>query len=242
MSDKIIAVPCVVEEERGDFIRRERNTLQRARWHGMEVVVKDFGRPFLHGLEYAMRTSKACRSYEHARTLIERSIGNPEPIAYRECRDGLTNRLKSCSYICRYEPSQCLLDFYDTADSAFIHAFAAFVAELHEKGIRHDDLNNTNVRVKITDNGPVFSLIDLNRMHIYPDGQQVPLDECLDNMKRCADDLDDRFMSVVDEYLRIRNLPPELRDKAAAAKKEFNRKRDRKVAFKKKLKQFKSAR
>ena len=79
-------------------------------------------------------------------------------------------------------------------------------------------------------------------MHIYPDGQQVPLDECLDNMKRCADDLDDRFMSVVDEYLRIRNLPPELREKAAAAKKEFNRKRDRKVAFKKKLKQFKSAR
>ena len=239
---KTIAEPFSVDEERKDVIHKGRNTLTLARWQDKDVVVKDFGRPLLRGWEYALRKSKARRSFENARTLLQRGIDTPAPIAYRERRSDLTNRLEGCAYICLYEPSQSLLDFYDTADAAFIHAFAAFVAGLHDKGIRHDDLNNTNIRVTASDGGYRFSLIDLNRMHIYPDGQQVPLDECLDNMKRCADDLDDRFMSVVDEYLRIRNLPPELREKAAAAKKEFNRKRDRKVAFKKKLKQLKSAR
>ncbi|MDD5839719.1 MAG: lipopolysaccharide kinase InaA family protein [Bacteroidales bacterium] len=228
---KTIAEPFSVDEERKDVIHKGRNTLTLARWQDKDVVVKDFGRPLLRGWEYALRKSKARRSFENARTLLQRGIDTPAPIAYRERRSDLTNRLKGCAYICLYEPSQSLLDFYDTADAAFIHAFAAFVAGLHDKGIRHDDLNNTNIRVTASDGGYRFSLIDLNRMHIYPEGQAVPVDECFDNITRFSC-LDDTFVAFLDQYLELRGLPSSLRDKALEIKRRHDANTDRKKKLK----------
>lgn len=233
MTDTIIAEPFKVEATAQEVIHDGRNKLLRAKWQNSDIVLKTFGRPLLRGWEYVLRKSKARRSYENAMTLLERGIDTPAPIAYSERRAAGTKRLISCTYICRYEPSQALADFYDNADSQFIRDFARFVAALHEKGIRHDDLNNTNIRVKGQNSTLTFSLIDLNRMRIYPAGQAVPLDECLVNITRFSG-LDNTFASFVDEYLKARNLPYSLKAKAIQVKKEH----DDSVSRKKKLKRL----
>lgn len=225
--NKETSYPCTVNERKGEILHKGRNTLSLAVWEGACLVVKDFGRSLLGGYDYIFRKSKARRSYENARELIERGICTPRPVAYRECRNRLTRRLIGGSYICTYEESQPLKDFYETADRHFISCFAAFVAELHCKGIRHDDLNNTNVRVVCKDDSYKFSLIDLNRMRIYPSGKEVPLSSCPDNLTRFSS-LDDNFLLFAKEYVRIRQLPSSFLDVIVKAKKRHDRKVDRK--------------
>lgn len=226
-----ISYPCELDEVRQEPIHNGRNVLWLAKWNEGLVVVKDFGRPKLAGLEYCMRKSKARRSYENALCILKRGVATPTPIAYREKRSLLTNRLISCSYICEYEQSKTLRDYYDTCTPAFMKSFAAFVALLHEKGIRHDDLNNTNVRVQECGGTFSFSIIDLNRMRIYPDGEMVPLDECFGNITRFSC-LDRNFELFVKEYLSVRNLPSSLMSKAIDAKKRHDKTVDTKKALK----------
>lgn len=228
---RFISYPCEVDEVRLEAIHTGRNVLWLAKWNDWLVVVKDFGQPKLAGLEYCMRKSKARRSYENALCILERGVATPAPLAYREMRSVLTNRLISCSYICKYEQSKTLRDYYDTSTPAFMKSFAAFVALLHEKGIRHDDLNNTNVRVQECGDGYCFSIIDLNRMRIYPDGEMVPLDECFGNITRFSC-LDSNFELFVKEYLSVRNLPLSLMTKAIDAKKRHDKAVDTKKAIK----------
>lgn len=225
--NKETSYPCAVNELKRETLHKGRNILRLAVWNGAYLVVKDFGRSLLGGYDYIFRKSKARRSYENARALIERGISTPRPVAYRECRNRLTRRLIGCSYICTYEESRPFKDFSETADRQFISCFAAFVAELHCKGIRHDDLNNTNVRVVCEGGSYKFSLIDLNRMRIYPSGKEVPISACPDNLTRFSS-LDDNFLLFAKEYVRIRRFPSSFFDVIVKAKKRHDRKVDRK--------------
>lgn len=226
-----ISCPCMVDEIRLNAIHVGRNELWLAKWQESLVVTKDFGQPIFAGWEYCMRKSKACRSFENALCILKRGVATPAPVAYREKRSALTNRLIRCSYICKYEQSKALQDLYGACSVAFLKDFAAFVAHLHEKGIRHDDLNGTNVRVHECMDGYRFSLIDLNRMHIYPEGQQVPLDECFENITRFSC-LDNNFKIFVKEYLSARNLSSDLMNKIIEVKKKHDRVIDTKKAIK----------
>lgn len=202
---RLISYPCVVSEHKDRIIYEGRNKLWLAKLVDLDVVVKNFGHSVLVGWEYIFRKSKAKRSFENAVKLIERGVHTPAPIAYREERSTLTNRLIGCSYICLFDDSKPLKDYFETGEPQFIKAFAAFVAYLHEHGIRHDDLNNTNVRVSLLNGKYLFSLIDLNRMHFYSRWHPVPLNECFDNVTRFSC-FDDAFLLFINEYLKARKL------------------------------------
>lgn len=228
---KEISYPCIVEETVRKLIFEGRNKLWIADWIDLKVAVKSFGHSFLNGFEYIIRKSKARRSFENAIRLIERGIHTPAPIAYREERSLFTNRLISSSYICLYEDSKPLKDFFDRANPVFIEAFAQFIAFLHENGVRHDDLNNTNVRVSIHKERYLFSLIDLNRMHFYRRGHPVPLNECFENVTRFSC-MNSSFLHFIEEYLKARKQPLTLREKMIKTKQKHDRNVDRKKRIK----------
>lgn len=213
-----------------DTIYAGRNTIFRAG----DLAVKIFcTNPFRRVL-YSFRSTKARRSYENAVTLLSRGIDTPMPVAYTESRSA-TGVLQDCRYVCAYVPSKSLDDFFDTAGERFISDFASFMARLHEAGIRHDDLNSTNIRViPQADGSYAFSLIDLNRMKIYPEGTPVPQDECFRNFVRFSS-LTPAFRRFVAIYLEERGLDPALAGRAIAVKEADNRRVDRKKRIKRLL-------
>lgn len=201
-----------------------RNSIYKVQSGNRCFAVKIFGGSFLRGLLYSFRKSKARRSFENALILQQRGIHTPAPVAYTEER-AATGRLLSCCYICEFEESETLGDFFESADESFVRSFAEFVARLHCNGIRHDDLNATNVRVRQTDGGYEFGLIDLNRMKIYAEGDAVPLDICFENLTRFSC-LTPRFRLFINEYLAARNMPATMAKKAVEVKEADNRRVD----------------
>lgn len=201
----------------GALIHDGRNRLWSVRIGEGVYVVKHFRHSLKNAIAYAVRPSKAERSFRHAEELLARGISTPTPVAYAEARNA-AGLLGDSWYICGYEPAMSLEEALCACGDGCLDAFAAFVAMLHERGVRHDDLNNTNVRVNLADDGtPVFSLIDLNRMKIYPAGTAVPTDECLRNICRFCD-INDGFDRFVRAYLEYRYLPRCLMLKAMMVK------------------------
>lgn len=221
----------------GALIHDGRNRLWSVRIGEGEYVVKHFRSSFKNAIAYSVRPSKAERSFRHAEELLARGISTPTPLAYAEARNA-AGLLGDSWYICGYDPAMSLEEALRAYGDGCLDAFAAFVAMLHERGVRHDDLNNTNVRVNLADDGtPVFSLIDLNRMKIYPAGTAVPTDECLRNICRFCD-IDDGFDRFVRAYLEYRHLPlrmasEAMRVKAAHEQKGRLKKRIKKLILRK---------
>lgn len=195
-------------ETDGKVIFSGRNTIKLINIDGHEVVVKRFRRPdLIKKIVYTFfRKSKAYRSYHNAKEIVARGFSTPAPIEYIETkRYGL---IDYCYYICERNDDPPIEDLIDRNDWShdLALAFAKFAAQLHDKGILHHDLNDTNVRY---DADFRFSLIDLNRMTFYPVGEEVPLKLCLDNLTRFTGRMD-LFEFVVRKYARCRNLDEEV--------------------------------
>lgn len=201
-----------------------RNTIWRTEILGHQTAVKRFADSVLRSIIYACRSSKAQRSFTNALELRHRGINTPEPIAYIEKRETL-NRLTASIYISAYEKSSSLEQTVKQDKTVMIE-FARFVAKLHEAGIRHDDLNATNVRVRGEVGNRQFSLIDLNRMKIYPPGIPVPLNECFDNVTRFSNFSPD-FCNFIRAYIKSRHLKGCAEQAAYEAKRRHDKSVDR---------------
>ena len=214
-----------------------RNAIYRVRYYDYDLVKKEFGSRFKNEIVYALRSSKAKRSYYNACELLRRDISTPAPRAYIETR-GRFNTLKESAYICDDMPSIPLCEVIETYGDVCLTAFAAFVAELHEKGILHHDLNNTNVRVNIDDdNNFLFSLIDLNRMTIFETERQIPPRLCFKNLTRFSG-FDDGFIYFAKEYLKYRNLDERYLNKLIKIKKSHDKSVNYKLALKRFIKRI----
>lgn len=216
--------------EGGEVIYAGRNRLVATDFCGSRVVVKQFASGTKKRLVYAVFKSKAHKSFCNATELLVRGIDTPQPVGYVEIR-GTSNTLVDSYYICKYDDKMSLIDALQEYGRPCLSAFAAFVALLHEKGVVHKDLNNTNVRVAYGEGNFSFSLIDLNRMTISPKGKSVSPGVRFKNLCRFSS-YDDDFVFFLREYLRYANLPDTLLPKAISAKKRH----DAHVDFKKKLK------
>lgn len=215
---------------RGEVIYSGRNKLIACRHNGQRMVLKHFSSGMKNRLVYSIFKSKARRSFEHATVLAARGIDTPGPVGYAEYRSSF-NILADSYYICEYDDKISLVEAVERFGRPCLAAFAAFVSQLHDRGILHKDLNNTNVRVAPRQDGFVFSLIDLNRMTIYPAGKQVPLKERFKNLCRFSS-YDDDFVFFLREYLHSSHMSETLMSQGIAAK----RRHDAHVDFKKKLK------
>lgn len=148
-----------------DIIYSGRNLLYKAELGGRQWAVKKFAKGIWHAIAYSFHSSKAKRSMLHAESLLSIGIDTPEPLAYAE-RRGPGNLLLESWYISAYREDKSLKDGIAEGIPGLMEAFASLAAKMHEFGVLHRDMNNTNVRIKKTKESMELSLIDLNRMRI----------------------------------------------------------------------------
>ncbi|MDR0836202.1 MAG: lipopolysaccharide kinase InaA family protein, partial [Tannerella sp.] len=158
--------------ETGQVLHNERNVIKSCQLKDAngtinEIIVKRYKRPgWLQRIVYGFfRSSKAKRAFRNAHELRERGIDTPHEIAFTEQKCG--GLLEYCYYVSesnRNRPIRDELIRPENFNRSMAAAFAAFAAELHEKGILHHDLNSTNVLYHLNDTHYNFSVIDINRM------------------------------------------------------------------------------
>lgn len=98
---------------------------------------------------------------------MAKGINTPIPIAYIENYSWGLNQSFYISLECPYKRD--MREFWykpEIGDRHFIlEAFAHFTADMHNKGILHRDYSAGNILFDLdTNNNPVFSLVDINRL------------------------------------------------------------------------------
>ena len=205
-----------------DILWNARNVVWQTRRDGHTIVVKTFCGSILSSIIYIFRKSKAHRSYEHAVELLRRGIPTPQPLGFVEER-GLFNILSLSCYASASTSYEPLSDVMERDYKPVLAAFAQFVASLHRAGVRHDDLNCSNVRVgRDRDGNFVFCLIDLNRMKILPPGKRLSRKEAYINAGRFTYD-HDKFRYFASEYVRAAGLPQKCVYDMVKTKEDFER-------------------
>ncbi|MGN1376666.1 MAG: hypothetical protein ACI4V5_08925 [Prevotella sp.] len=225
LSAYIKRIPDIFDDE-GKTIYKERNEVKLMILGCQKMAVKRFKHLGLYKkLIYFRRKSKAEKAYNNACLLKERGICTPEPIAYIETRN-FCGFLLDAYYICEYVDmppiSDYLLPSEKQFDKLFSKSFALFVAQLHDKGVLHHDLNSTNVRYRRCLTGFEYMLIDINRMTIYKHGHKPSLHQCFLNMTRFSH-LSDMFKCFVSDYLHERSLDETLFNDAIAVKEKHDK-------------------
>jgi len=151
------------------FGKVARNAIKIKDIEGVTVNVKAFKIPHLvNQFVYKyLRKSKARRSFENAKYLLEKGIGTPKPMAYFEYFN--TIGLKKSYYISIHQ--ECDLTFRelitnpDYPNRKFIlRSMAEFTFKLHENNILFKDHSPGNTLIKKSENNYDFFLVDLNRM------------------------------------------------------------------------------
>ena len=170
-----------------------RNVVKRFQLGGVDMVVKRFGRiTSFNRLVYAtVRDSKSMRAYKYALKLRAMGISTPEEIAVLETfKHGM---LMDSYFISAYTPFSSLsylqeFTFERKEWFPLLDALVAWIAEIHEKGILHQDLNVGNILYQEQKDGSVtFQLIDNNRMKFRPN---LSVKERLKEICRLSTNLD----------------------------------------------------
>ena len=186
-----------------------RNTIQACSPQEGELAgrqaISDAPDPLRAVIYTFFRRSKARRSYEHAERLRALGIDSPEPVAWSEYRrHGL---LCDSYYVCRrsdYAPLSQATNRFPAPDTLpVLEAFARFAAELHAKGIEHEDFNHGNIlwqRDPATDRFR-FQLIDINRMRFS--ARALRPRRCMMNLRRLACPAA-AFLFILDRYAEAR--------------------------------------
>jgi hypothetical protein len=155
------------------LIAGNRNTIKLFHINdNLTLNIKSFKKPFIiNQIIYGyLRKSKAKRSFEHAKILIDKGIGTPNPIAYNE-NISLFGLLDSY-YICEHIEAD--LTFRELVETEYpdaeniLRQFIHFTYKLHENGIEFKDHTPGNTLIKSNQDGTyAFFLVDLNRMNFH---------------------------------------------------------------------------
>ncbi|MBQ3187644.1 MAG: LPS kinase Kdo/WaaP [Alistipes sp.] len=173
--------------EQGKLIFQGRNTIRSFEVAGERITVKRFRKPSgINALTYGhLRKSKARRAFEHATELCRLKIPTPEPIGWRE--DYRRGIIRDTYLITRYSDFKPISEMTNAFPAPHtlpvLEGMAAFIADLHRKGVEHGDFNNGNTQWKIDEAGRChFEVIDINRMNFR--GRELTRKESLYNLRR----------------------------------------------------------
>ncbi len=166
---------------------KKRNTIKIFDVDDKQWNVKSFKVPhFINRIAYKyIRKSKARRSFEYGKIIINKGILSPKPIGYVEYSDllGLTKSF----YVS--ENLDYDLSFENLFDESYpdrvniLEQFAQFTHSLHEKEIHHFDHSKGNTLIcKRKDGNYDFYLIDLNRMKF----EKMDYQQRIDNFNRLS--------------------------------------------------------
>lgn len=157
----------------GEYIHNGRNMLKIFEFSGIKFVVKRYGKITLFNryIYGKFRKSKAERAFLNTKRLHSLGIDSPEEIAFVDYyKNGF---LKNSYYISLYSDYQSIKlitenNIEDTETKNGVEAISSFVFSMHNKGVKHNDLNAGNILFKKTEDGTyLFQLIDINRMRFY---------------------------------------------------------------------------
>lgn len=148
----------------------DRNTIKILNIEGINVNIKGFKIPnIFNQIAYRFfRKSKAQRSFEYAKKLIELGIGTPKPIAFFEFNTLFL--FKKSFYLseqldCDLTYRELITDLNYPNYETILRAFTRFTYLLHERGIQFLDHSPGNTLIKKNGNNYDFYLVDLNRMN-----------------------------------------------------------------------------
>ena len=182
-ADFVRQLPQSFEHE-GELLYESRNIVKRYRVNGEDMIVKKYKRPnIVQRVAYTFfKKSKTERAYLFAGMLRKRGFDTPHEVAYIEQKkNGLLLDSYFVSLNCNHPPLSELLWKRDF-DRHPANELAAYMVELHVKGVLHGDLNLTNILYHTDAEGKYqFTLIDTNRSKFKPAPTKQ---ECLKNLKR----------------------------------------------------------
>ena len=222
----------------------KRNSIKLFDLEGKTINIKSFKIPFLINrfvYDY-IRKSKARRSYEYAKRLLENGVGTPQPIAYFENSDWLG--LKDSYYVSEHLEADLtfreLITIPDYPDHEnILRQFTRFSFELHEKGIEFLDHSPGNTLIKKGNgNEYQFYLVDLNRMNFH---KSMDFEQRMKNLSRLTRKKD-MIAVMSNEYAKCYSSHPEnlIFDKMWEETCRFREGFERKKRIKKQLKFWKS--
>lgn len=183
----------------------KRNVVKHIGTDLLSLNVKSFRPPnFINSLIYKhLRKSKAQRSYEYARYLLERNIGTPEPVAYLEYNSwrGLKKSFYISIHIKEDLTFRTLINQPGYPDrETILRQFTRFTYRMQEENILFLDHSPGNTLIVKRDKGEYdFFLVDLNRMRL---NHQLSVRDRIRNFGRLAA-TDDMIAIISDEYARL---------------------------------------
>ena len=218
-----------------------RNELKTKSIKDISVNVKRFQIPnWINQFAYRwIRNSKAKRSFIYAKTLLEKKVSTPQPIAYQE-NYGPIGILSSYyvsiqqDYDFTFRELTCQPEFPDR--EKIIRDFTRFTHHFQERGIFFIDHSPGNTLIKKRNTGYEFFLVDLNRMRF----ENLSFHSKIKNFARLTPDKE-VYVIIADEYAKIKNKnSKEIFDMMWEEVKIARQKMEKKQAFKKKLRVKKS--
>lgn len=231
----IECLPARFNDPASETLFAGRNTVRSFLIEGERIVVKRFRAPSgINRLLYGhLRKSKARRAYEHGFTLQQHGIHTPAPIGWcEEYRGGRMGYSYLVTGFSEYHDLKLLTQAFPAPHTLpALKAFAAFVVELHEKGIIHEDFNNSNTQWLLDSEGNYhFELIDINRMAFK--GRPLTRKESLHNLRRLTCPLAP-YTYIMACYAEVRGWESRYTQlDAAEGLLRFIRRRDRRKALK----------
>jgi hypothetical protein len=165
----------------------KRNKIKIFEVDNKKINIKSFKIPNLYNkIAYKyFRKSKARRSFEYAKTLLENKIGTPQPIAFFEQYSILG--LEKSYYVSEHLDTELtfreLVQIPDYPDHEnILRQFTKFSFDLHEKGIEFLDHSPGNTLIKKVGEGKYnFYLVDLNRMKFH---ESMDFETRMKNLRR----------------------------------------------------------
>ena len=220
------------------FADGKRNKIKLFEIEGKILNIKSFKKPiFINQIIYRyFRKSKAKRSFENAKKLLDFNIKTPNPIDYIEFFNliGLQKSYYVCEHL-KVDFTFLNVLYIEDGDEKFdlIKRFAKFTFDLHEKGIEFLDHSPGNtLYVK---NGLDYDLylVDLNRMEFH---QSISFEKRVKNLSRIAS-TEKIIRLISDEYILHYNhenksqFHEKLWQETEKFQKEFYRKKELKKKF-----------
>lgn len=188
ISKKSQILECIIHfnEEGTNVLKGDRNIIKSFDIDGLKINIKSFKTPnsFNSFIYKYIRKSKAKRSFEFAKNLLDAKILTPFPIAYVEEFSALG--LQRSYYVSKHINYD--FDFRDLIHQPkfpdrvnILQQFTEFTFKLHENNVNFFDHSPGNTLiVKRPNNQYDFYLIDLNRM----DFESMDFDKRMHNFRR----------------------------------------------------------
>jgi len=221
----------------GDEIR---NSIKLFELDTQVINIKSFKIPnVFNKIAYKfLRKSKAQRSFEYAKKLLDLGIGTPHPIAYYEDSSALffgRSYYVSEHIDCDLTYRELIRDLNYPDHEKILREFTKFTFKLHESHVYFLDHSPGNTLVKNEDGIYKFYLVDLNRMQFKP----LSFHERIQNFERLT--IHESMVKIMsEEYAKLIDKPyEEVFNLMWKLTQEYQQKFHRKRKLKKRLKFWK---